>query len=136
MTAFRLDHVNIRTARLAESVAFYRDALGLKVVPPPMGGDLSKGAYACDGSGHRVVHLVGTERRVEGGEPVRGAAQRGMIDHFALGCEGDPAALRARLEAYGQDFEEMTVPQISRHLFFVRDPNGVMVELGFPFDGQ
>lgn len=131
MTPVRLDHVNIRTARLAASIAFYGDTLGLDILPPPMCEDLSKGAYACDGHGHPVIHLVATDRIVEGGEAVRGAAQRGMIDHFALRCEGADRYAE-RLENSGLPFERMDVPQIGMRLIFVCDPNGIMVELGFP----
>ena len=69
---------------------------------------------------------------MEGGGAVRGAAQRGMIDHFALRCSGDPDAYAARLSSAGEPFDRMEVAQIGMHLIFVRDPNGVMVELGFP----
>lgn len=131
MSVSRLDHVNIRTARLAESIAFYGEVLGLEMVPPPMTTDMTRGAYACDDDGYPVVHLVGTDRLVEGGGAVRGAAQAGMIDHFALRCAG-PETYVARLEASGLAFEQSDVPQIGMHLIFVRDPNGVLVELGFP----
>jgi len=132
MAALRLDHVNIRTGRLAESIAFYGDLLGLRIVPPPMSDDLSRGAYACDAQGHPVVHLVGADRVLPGSEPVRGAAQRGMIDHYALRCEGSPEVYAGRLDAAGHPYERADIPAIGMHLMFVRDPNGIMVELGFP----
>ncbi|WP_454882536.1 VOC family protein [Sphingomonas oryzagri] len=132
MTALQLDHVNIRTARLADCVHFYGSMLGLRMQPPPMAEDTSKGAYACNAAGHPIVHLVGTDVVVEGDGAVRGAAQRGMIDHFALRFSGDPDDYAARLSAAGAAFDRMDVRQIGMHLIFVRDPNGVMVELGFP----
>ena len=134
MAAMRLDHVNIRSARLADSVDFYGALLGLPMRPPPMAADMRDGAYACDATGHPVVHLVATQSIVASDGAVRGAAQRGMIDHFALRCTGDPDAYAARLAAAGETFERMDVPPIGLHLIFVRDPNGVMVELGFPLD--
>src|SRR5690606_21738674 len=128
MSVRRLDHINIRTARLAQSIAFYRDGIGMAVKPPPPYSDLSRGA-SCDGcDGVAVVPLVRTGRGVPGADPVRGAAQRSMIDHFALRCEGSPEEYRARLDALGLDYQAMDVPMIGRHLIFVRDPNGVMVE--------
>lgn len=129
----RLDHVNIRTARLAECIEFYGKAIGLGMVPPPMASDMAKGAYGCDEAGHPIVHLVGTDRVAAGSEPVRGAAQRGMIDHFALRC-ADREACTARLTARGLAYEAMDVPAIGMHLIFVRDPNEVLVELSFPLD--
>jgi catechol 2,3-dioxygenase-like lactoylglutathione lyase family enzyme len=78
-----------------------------------------------------VVHLVAATRSIDHGGPVRGAAQRGMIDHFALRCE-DQAGQIARLEQAGLAFERADVPAIGMHLVFVRDPDGILVELGFP----
>ncbi|MFA5547136.1 MAG: VOC family protein [Porticoccaceae bacterium] len=132
MSVRRLDHINICTARLAQSIAFYRDGIGMAVKQPPTTTDLSRGAYCHDCDDVPVVHLVATDSEVPGADPVRGAAQRGMIDHFALRCEGSPEEYRARLDALGLDYQAMDVPMIGRHLIFVRDPNGVMVELGFP----
>lgn len=133
MGAQRLDHVNIRTIRMEESIAFYGDALGLTIKALPAGDGIPGGAYAYDENDVAVVHLVGAEREAESTAPVRGAAQFGMIDHFALRC--DECALHVeRLGRLGYAFDQADVPQIGRHLVFVRDPNGVMVELSFPLD--
>ncbi len=127
----RLDHVNIRTVRLADSIAFYGDVLGFAVVPPPMTTDMTKGAYVQDDEGHPVVHLVASDAVPDAPGPVRGKAMRGMVDHFALRCE-DAEAYEARLEQSGLEYSSMDVPQIASRLIFVRDPNEVMVELSFP----
>jgi catechol 2,3-dioxygenase-like lactoylglutathione lyase family enzyme len=133
MPALHLDHVNIRTARLAECIDFYGNVLGLSIRPPPMMSDLSKGAYAHDEQGTAVVHLVWTDNVIAGSGPVRGAAQPGMIDHFALRCS-DPAPFLERMTARGLDFASRDVPQIGMRLIFIRDPNDVLVELGFPLE--
>jgi catechol 2,3-dioxygenase-like lactoylglutathione lyase family enzyme len=133
MAALQLDHVNVRTAHLAECIDFYGNVLGMTIKPPPMASDLSKGAYACDDQGVAVIHLVAADRIIDGAGPVRGAAQPGMIDHFALRCS-DPAPFVERLTARGYDFEQRDVPAIGMRLIFVRDPNAVLVELGFPLD--
>lgn len=135
MAAVQLDHVNIRTARLAECVDFYGNILGLTIALPPMASDLTKGAYVLDERGAAILHLVGTDKVVEGSGPVRGAAQRGMIDHFALRC-ADPEAYAQRLTEHGCTFSRQDVPAIGMHLIFVRDPNDVMVELGFPLGSR
>jgi catechol 2,3-dioxygenase-like lactoylglutathione lyase family enzyme len=131
MTAMRLDHVNIRTSRIAESVTFYGEGLGLDIRPVPGAADLSVGAYAYDAHGIPIVHLVATDQEAESATPVRGAAQFGMIDHFALRCDS-PQPYVDRLSRMGYAFTRRDVDLIGMHLLFVRDPNGVMVELGFP----
>jgi catechol 2,3-dioxygenase-like lactoylglutathione lyase family enzyme len=135
MATLALDHVNIRTAQLTESIAFYGDVLGLRILPPPTMQDLSKGAYACDDTGTPIVHLVATDRFIASAGAVRGAAQPGMIDHFALRCAGPPDDYAWRLDAAGIAHERSDVPAIGMHLIFVRDPNGILVELGFPLGG-
>jgi catechol 2,3-dioxygenase-like lactoylglutathione lyase family enzyme len=131
MTVLHLDHINIRTACLPESIVFYRDVLGMDVRPPPMTDDMSRGAYVHDASGRAIVHLVATDKVVTGAEPVRGAAQRGMVDHFALHCAGH-ADYVARLTARGVEFSLQEVPVLNMTLIFLRDPNGVLIELNFP----
>ncbi|WP_068073416.1 VOC family protein [Novosphingobium lentum] len=126
----QLDHINIRTAKLDASIAFYGEVLGLRMEPPPMCADMRAAAWGRDSAGQAVVHLVAAEHEIESGGPVRGAAQRGMIDHFALRCD-DRASHIARLERAGLAFEQTEVPAIGLQLVFVRDPNGILVELGF-----
>lgn len=126
-----LDHVNIRTAQLKESIAFYGDVLGLNMEPPPGCSDMTMAAWGRNAGGQAVVHLVGADHEIPNGGPVRGAAQRGMIDHFALRCV-DRDGHVARLERSGLDFEQADVPAIGMHLVFVRDPNAILVELAFP----
>jgi catechol 2,3-dioxygenase-like lactoylglutathione lyase family enzyme len=123
--------VNICTTRLQDCIKFYGETLGLTIKHPPMSSDFSMGAYAYDEQDIPVIHLVAADREADSVEPIRGAAQRGMIDHFALRCD-DPDALIERLTAHGHEFSRMDVPIISRNLIFVRDPNGVMVELSSP----
>jgi catechol 2,3-dioxygenase-like lactoylglutathione lyase family enzyme len=131
MTAFELDHINIRTARLAASIEFYGSVIGMTLVPPGKSGDMSRGAYALDGEGNAVVHLVGTEAYSDGPPAVRGEARLGMIDHFALRCT-DPDGLVSRLIERGIKFEDDEVPAVNARLIFVRDPNGILLEMNSP----
>src|ERR1700760_2130973 len=122
MTALRLDHVNIRTKRIAESVAFYGEGLGLAIRAAPGSTDLSVAAYAYDENDIPIVHIVAADREAESATPVRGAAQFGMIDHFALRCD-TPEPYADRLTRLGYDFTRRDVAMIGMHLIFVRDPN-------------
>ncbi len=56
-----------------------------------------------------------------------------MIDHFALRCV-DPAAFVARLTAHDCNFSRLDVAELGLSLIFVRDPNGVLIELAFPLE--
>lgn len=124
MKVLRLDHVNINTGRLEETIDFYVEGLGLSLgafpgglVDPPV-----EGAWLCDVAGAPIVHLQVVDDGAEGSA---------AVDHFALGCD-DYAGFAARLTGRGIAFEAADFPQIGVRQILVHDPNGVKVELNFP----
>lgn len=120
MAAKALDHVNIVTADLAATVRFYCDLLGLEEGPRP--------AFASPGAwlyldGRPVLHLV--LRQDAAPDPSTGA-----IDHLAFRCE-DFDGLYRRLDRAGVPYETREAPGGEIRQIFLRDPNGVKVELNF-----
>ncbi|MEQ9200078.1 MAG: VOC family protein, partial [Rhodospirillales bacterium] len=77
MAAHALDHVNLRTARLKEMTAFYRDIIGLKVGDRPDFNFPGAWMWLAD---HAAVHLVGFDDGFNTQEP--------QIEHFAFRCKG------------------------------------------------
>ena len=57
MAIIGIEHVNIRTACLPETIHFYRDILGMTVAPPPGRSDLSDGAWVYGSDGSAVLHI-------------------------------------------------------------------------------
>jgi catechol 2,3-dioxygenase-like lactoylglutathione lyase family enzyme len=128
-----LDHVNIRTDCLDETVAFYTNFLGMSCRPPPGMKEGGRGAWIYDGDDRPVIH-VGTfgarypgEAEHGGLEPVTGS---GAIHHVALECLGYDELLGRFKDA---NFEVVTsnIPSIDLRQIFVKDPNGVTLELNF-----
>lgn len=111
-----LDHANITTAKLGETVAFFTDVLGLKVGPRPSFGFAGAWPYAGD---QAVVHIV--ER-----QEARPAV--GALDHFSFAVSDLEAVLR-RLDDAGLRYVVQDIPDGFGRQAFVRDPNGVTVEL-------
>jgi catechol 2,3-dioxygenase-like lactoylglutathione lyase family enzyme len=111
-----LDHANIYTARLDETIAFFTDIIGLKNGPRP---DVPiPGAWLYSGD-KPIVHLVGhAEARTA----------KGVIDHFALAVS-DLEPVLQRLEARGVAYNVIDIPGGFGRQAFVTDPNGVTVEL-------
>jgi catechol 2,3-dioxygenase-like lactoylglutathione lyase family enzyme len=128
----QLDHINIRSVKLDESLLFYRDIIGLSATPPPSCKDFSKGIYFCDSQGTAIIHLIAVSEQAESIARVRGTAQHGMIDHFALRSSGSPNTLKKALDKHGLVYEAFDVDILHAHLVFVIDPNGVNVEIAFP----
>src|SRR5688572_2687215 len=132
MSVLGLDHVNIRTPRLDETIAFYRDALGMTVTAPPGDTPGSRAAWILDGAGHPVLHLGTPDAAYPSDDAVPFVAQRGggSVHHFALNCR-DFADIRSRLQRLGIAISEHHLAAINLRQLFVLDPNGVMVELNF-----
>ncbi len=118
-----LDHVNIDTTRLDETVAFYTDVLGMTVRPKPSG---NPGAWLYVGE-QAAVHInVVTEPT--------GSDSTGAFNHVAFDAsdvDGLVAALAAGNHPHAvSERRDLGITQV-----FTRDPNGVAVELNVPIEG-
>ena len=120
MAIRNIDHINIGTDRLEETRAFFRDALGLVDGwrPPFAFG----GAWMYIGDA-AVVHLVDLKT---GKRPCDEAA----LDHFAFAID-DWDGARGRLDAAGVKYRATDVPGAPIKQIFLRDPNGVNIELNY-----
>jgi catechol 2,3-dioxygenase-like lactoylglutathione lyase family enzyme len=112
--------VNIATARLEETRAFYCDVLGLEVGERP--------AFAVDGywlyaGGSPIVHLQVAP------EPV--GAHAPALAHFALRVAA-LAAYEGRLQQAGLPYRRTSTPDNAFDQLFLRDPSGTMLELICP----
>ncbi len=115
------DHVNVRTAHLAEMRAFYVDVIGLRTGPRP--GFSFGGAWLYCGDSP-VVHLV------EVATPPQPVGEL-RLEHFALRAQG-LAEFLERLRAHGIApslgfIHDFGICQVN-----VRDPDGTRVHIDFP----
>lgn len=120
MTITGLDHVNISTAKLAETRAFFVDILGLTEGWRPPFDFAGHWLYAGEKD---VVHLA---ERAEAPRPSRGSA----LDHFAFRID-DFEATRARLDAAGIPYRELASPAGGIRQFFIADVNEAVIELNW-----
>ena len=113
-----LDHINIRTAELAKTRAFFTEVLELTVGWRP---DFPFGGAWLYAGGRDVVHLVEVSRA--------GAASKGSaLDHFAFAIDDYEDAER-RLKAAGMAYEPSEAPNGGIRQMFVTELNGVTIEL-------
>jgi catechol 2,3-dioxygenase-like lactoylglutathione lyase family enzyme len=117
-----LDHFNIRTRKLAETVRFYEDVLGLEKGPRPNFAFPGAWMYS---EGKPVVHLVDISPTAEAQKP-----DSGCVHHVAFVSRGFDA-MRQRLASKGMQFDARQVPGGELWQIFVNDPNGVMIELNY-----
>jgi catechol 2,3-dioxygenase-like lactoylglutathione lyase family enzyme len=120
-----LGHVNIRTADIEATCAFYETVLGFRRVTAATNPDPAQNVWLCDDAGTPSLH-VNTWRS---GETVP-SENLSSLHHFAFNCP-DREAMAARLEAADVPYTvvETRVPGLVQ--FNLHDPNGVRVELTF-----
>jgi catechol 2,3-dioxygenase-like lactoylglutathione lyase family enzyme len=117
-----LDHYNVSTRKLDETVRFYQEVLGFENGPRPPFDFPGAWLYS---AGHPVLHLndiAQTERQ----QP----ADSGVIDHVAFGSRGFEA-MKCHLDAKGVPYRANQVPGSTRWQLFFKDPNNVEIELNF-----
>jgi catechol 2,3-dioxygenase-like lactoylglutathione lyase family enzyme len=117
-----LDHYNVSTRRLGDTVRFYEDILGLVNGPRPPFDFPGAWLYS---EGHPVLHLNDispTDKQ----QP----ADSGVIDHIAFGSRGFEA-MKQHLAQKAVSFRVNVVPNSSRRQIFLTDPNNVLIELNY-----
>ena len=117
-----LDHFNIRTRNLGETVRFYEDVLGLEKGPRPNFAFPGAWMYS---EGKAVVHLVDISKTDEPQKP-----DSGVVHHVAFVSTGF-AGMKTRLLSKGMEFDARQVPGGELWQIFVNDPNGVTIELNY-----
>src|SRR6202007_714407 len=117
-----LDHFNIRTRILADTVRFYEDVLGLEKGPRPNFAFPGAWMYS---EGKDVVRLVDISKHAQPQQP-----DSGVVHHVAFASRGFDD-MRARLQSKKMPFDARQVPGGDLWQIFVNDPNGVMIELNY-----
>ena len=127
-----LNHFFVRAADLEATRQFYTDVLGFEVMPRP---DFPFPGYGMGVNGSIQVHVgpsdipnrqtyyLGTADDAADGET-------GVIDHVAFLAD-DPKAFVERFRARGIEFRPRHLPDSNLYQLFIRDPNGVVIELNF-----
>lgn len=147
MTVRRLDHVNVLTRDLPATIAFYEDLLEMKARPAPS-GDIRRAAWIYDDGDLPILHIQAVDpaqpetkfadiRKRLGGLigllDLERLADTGSVEHVALECS-DYERMKARCEERGIDARLNLVQRTGLRQIFIRDPNGVILELNFRGD--
>jgi catechol 2,3-dioxygenase-like lactoylglutathione lyase family enzyme len=122
MSVGLLDHFNIRTRKLGDTVRFYEEVLDLKNGDRPNFAFPGAWMYS---EGKPVVHLVDISKTDEPQKP-----DSGVVHHVAFASR-DFAGMKRRLESKKIAFDSRQVPGGELWQIFVNDPNGVMIELNY-----
>ena len=126
----RLDHYFVFASDLEQSRQFYSEVLELEMGPRPDFGFPGHWFYLED---RPVVHLGNAE--FEGGyttddSPREITGSTGPVDHIAFRGDGIDTFIE-RFERMNVDFQRREVPDFKLSQLFVKDPEGVTIELNF-----
>ena len=122
MSVGTLDHFNIRTRKLDDTVRFYEDVMGLEKGPRPNFAFPGAWMYS---EGKAVVHIVDISKTDEAQKP-----DSGVVHHVAFASRGFDG-MKQRLESKKMPYDARQVPGGDLWQIFVNDPNGVMIELNY-----
>lgn len=112
-----IDHINIGTDKLSETITFF-EGLGLATGwRPPFE---FPGAWLYSGD-RAVVHLVELAE-------AKTASDTAALDHFAFAIQ-DYDGMKRQLDEAGVKYRALAVPGAPVRQIFLRDPNGVTIEL-------
>jgi catechol 2,3-dioxygenase-like lactoylglutathione lyase family enzyme len=129
MANARLDHVNIQTVKLAETVRFYADVIDLTAGDPPPPLDPAYVQWMFGEGGDAIFHLT-SPGSMAGLDDIHIGDDTGAVHHVALDCHGHDAMV-AKLERLGLSHRLNHVQAIDLKQIFVHDPNGVLLELNY-----
>jgi catechol 2,3-dioxygenase-like lactoylglutathione lyase family enzyme len=128
MTIRCLHHINIRTTKIEETRDFYERVLGLYVGARPDFGEDGYWLFV-PGTDHPIVHL--SLGKADGPDQTVDAGNR--LDHVAFfGYDMDKTL--ARMDELGvkyQKNDDRLYLNEKMVQVFLKDPNGINVELGF-----
>jgi catechol 2,3-dioxygenase-like lactoylglutathione lyase family enzyme len=114
MPVTELNHYFVRANDLERTKDFYCDVLGFQVMPRPT---FPFPGYWLGVNGKIQVHM-GPD-----GIP-------GVVDHIAF-VASEPGGFIRRFEERGVDFQPRSLPEFDLYQIFVKDPNGLTIELNF-----
>lgn len=114
----KLDHVNIDTDDLDETIAFYQGVLGLEARAKPSG---KPGVWFYSGD-HAVIHVTVVDQRA--------GSHGGNVDHIAFQADDRDGLVQA-LAAAGIEHEITPRPDMGLTQITFADPNSIPIELTF-----
>lgn len=124
-----LDHINIQTVKLDETVSFYRDVLDLRAGNPPAPLDPAKVQWMFADEGRAIFHLS-SPGSLTAIADINSSGDTRAVHHVALACRGHDAMVE-KLDRMGLDHRLNHVVAIDLKQIFIRDPNGILLELNY-----
>jgi len=132
MPLTELNHYFVRCKDLERSRNWYCDVLGFEIMPRP---PFPFPGYWLGVNGKIQVHMgqhgiPNAELYYRGSPPDAAVANAGVVDHIAFLAE-NPIEFRERFDRIRADYWARSLPDFDLYQMFVRDPDGLTIELNF-----
>ena len=132
MPVTEINHYFVRANDLEATKAFYCDVLGFEVMPRP---DFPFPGYWLGVAGKVQVHMgphgiANSELYYLGTSPRSATDNTGVVDHIAF-LATEPEQFAKRFGQVGIKSRNRYFPEFQLYQMFVKDPNGLTVELNF-----
>ena len=121
----KLDHVNLRTTQLEILIDWYTRVLGMRAGERPDFPFPGAWMYAGEAA---AVHIVGIDAPAGAG-----SESELRLEHFAFSASGR-MAFEARLDAMGERFQRVDIPDFNIVQINLWDPDGNHIHVDFPAD--
>ena len=133
MAIQHLDHYFVRAKDLERSRHFYCELLGFEIMPRP---DFAFPGYWLGVNGkiqiHMGLHGIAQAPRFYLGSHAQSATDNsGVVDHIAFTADA-PEAMAERFQGGGIKPRLRYIAEVALLQLFVRDPDGLMIELNYP----
>jgi catechol 2,3-dioxygenase-like lactoylglutathione lyase family enzyme len=127
-----INHYFVRANDLEATKDFYVNVLGFEIMPRPT---FPFPGYWLGVEGKIQVHMgphgiKNSELYYLGTPPNAATDQTGVVDHIAF-LASEPKAFTERLKKLGVEYRPRYFPEFKLFQLFLRDPNGLMIELNF-----
>jgi len=127
-----LFHVLVKTNDLQQTLAFYKEVLGMREAKRPPFGFTGAWLACPTPMGDIIIHVWSDGPAFANGVSPYGTSTIDHVSLTAIGHEG----FRSRFKKYRLPWREFIIPETTLWQLFVYDPSGVQIELTFDSTGE
>lgn len=125
-----IDHINIITDKLDQTIQFYASVLDLRYADTPAAAKGFKGAWMYDSADNAIVHIIWKNPDSEFGTEHEPGQPTAAVHHVAFSCSDYDSTI-AKLDRMAVEYRASGINHLGVRQIFIKDPNNINVELNF-----